>query len=316
MRCLRRPRCARRRGSRRIAVRPQRRRCGSALTESREHTRTSDWMTTSVAIATEHSVDPLDRCSGCRRSLVSTGPWCSSAASIPKAVSSPNTREEPIEVWLRDRPLHQRSNVERISDTPSAIRQPTHAEYRMPSTHNAHDALAQPARSPRQKRRGKAPYNAGTAVDRREPASSVVASCIRDAPRSPGTSLRCRVRIDHHLLVAERRAWSVRVATVDDFDALFAMVDAVVGEDKWLGAQPPLDRDVTIDRWRSDVDDPHAVRFVVEDRRRIVGEANAHLAGGRADLGMQVAEAYRGLGVGTVLVSAIVDWAPRTAPTR
>ena len=48
---------------------------------------------------------------------------------------------------------------------------------------------------------------------------------------------------------------------------------------------------------------------MVEDRGRIVGEANAHLAGGRADLGMQVAAAYRGLGVGTVLVTAIVDWA-------
>ena len=140
-------------------------------------------------------------------------------------------------------------------------------------------------------------------------------SRAKDPAREAGESLRCRVRIDHHLLVAERRAWSVRVATVDDFDALFELVDAVVGEDKWLGAQPPLDRDVTIERWRSDVDDPHAVRFVVEDRGRIVGEANAHLAGGRADLGMQVAEAYRGLGVGTVLVSAIVDWA-RAQPRR
>jgi RimJ/RimL family protein N-acetyltransferase len=101
----------------------------------------------------------------------------------------------------------------------------------------------------------------------------------------------------------------VRAATVDDLDALFEVVDAIVGEDKWLGAQPPLDREVTIDRWRSDIDDPHAVRFVVEDRGRIIGEANAHVTGGRAGLGMQVAEAYRGLGVGTVLVSAIVEWA-------
>jgi RimJ/RimL family protein N-acetyltransferase len=87
------------------------------------------------------------------------------------------------------------------------------------------------------------------------------------------------------------------------------LVDAVVRENKWLGAQPPLDRASSIDRWRSDVDDPDAIRFVVEDQGRLVGEASAHLSGGRADLGMQVAEAYRGRGIGTALLSATVDWA-------
>jgi RimJ/RimL family protein N-acetyltransferase len=90
---------------------------------------------------------------------------------------------------------------------------------------------------------------------------------------------------------------------------LFELVEAVVGENKWLGAQPPLDRGPSIERWRSDLDDPNTVRFVVERDGQLVGEASAHMRGGRADLGMQVAEAYRGSGVGTVLLSAIVDWA-------
>ena len=101
----------------------------------------------------------------------------------------------------------------------------------------------------------------------------------------------------------------MRVATVDDLDRLFDLVDAVVREDKWLGAQPPLDHGSSIERWRSELADPCAVRFVVDDDGRIVGEASAHLIGGRADLGMQVAELYRGRGVGTALLSAIMNWA-------
>ena len=113
----------------------------------------------------------------------------------------------------------------------------------------------------------------------------------------------------HYALVVEREPWSVRPATADDFDMLLELVDAVVREDKWLGAQPPLDRTTSIERWRTELDDPSAVRFVVVDEGRLIGEANAHLTGGRADLGMQVAQDHRGLGVGTALLNAITDWA-------
>jgi RimJ/RimL family protein N-acetyltransferase len=129
--------------------------------------------------------------------------------------------------------------------------------------------------------------------------------CHAAAAKSP----RPELRIEHHSLVVERRLWAVRPATADDLDRLFELVDAVVRENKWLGSQPPLDRGTSIERWRSDLDDPNAVRFVVEDDGRLVGEAGAHLNDGRADLGMQVAEGHRGLGVGTVLLNAIVDWA-------
>lgn len=109
--------------------------------------------------------------------------------------------------------------------------------------------------------------------------------------------------------MVQRRTWPVRRATADDLDRLFELVGAVVREEKWLGAQGPLDRATSIDRWSADLDDRYAVRFVVEDHARLVGEGNAHLDGGRADLGMQVAEEYRGLGVGSALLEAIVDWA-------
>ena len=107
----------------------------------------------------------------------------------------------------------------------------------------------------------------------------------------------------------ERKRWVVRFAEADDLDELFELASAVVGEDKWLGAQAPLDRTTTFARWTSDLQDPDATRFLVEDDGRIVGSASVHLEGGRADLGMQVAESYRGLGVGSALMEAIVGWA-------
>ena len=105
------------------------------------------------------------------------------------------------------------------------------------------------------------------------------------------------------------QTWIVRPATVDDLDALFELLDPVVREDKWLGAQPPLDRAASIERWRSELDDPNAVRFVAEDNGQLVGEANVHQSGGRADLGMAVAEGYRGRGIGLALLRAATDWA-------
>jgi RimJ/RimL family protein N-acetyltransferase len=122
-------------------------------------------------------------------------------------------------------------------------------------------------------------------------------------------TLRGGLGVEHHAVVVEQRRWSARLATADDLERLFELVDAVVGEDKWLGAQPPLDRATSIERWRSDLDDPDAVRFMIEDDGRLIGEADAHLRGGRADLGMQVAAAYRGQGVGATLLNAIIQWA-------
>lgn len=57
------------------------------------------------------------------------------------------------------------------------------------------------------------------------------------APRSPN-HLGQGVRVEHHSRVVERERWSVRPATADDLERLFELVDAVVGEEKWLGAQP------------------------------------------------------------------------------
>jgi RimJ/RimL family protein N-acetyltransferase len=109
--------------------------------------------------------------------------------------------------------------------------------------------------------------------------------------------------------MATRRAWSVRRFTADDFEGLFGLVDPVVQEHKWLGAQPPLDRERSIERWRADLDDASAVRFVVDDDGRLVGEVNAHVTGGRADIGMAVASDYRGRGIGAALLDAVVEWA-------
>ena len=110
-------------------------------------------------------------------------------------------------------------------------------------------------------------------------------------------------------LVNGRDHWLVRPAREQDFDQLFGMVSAVAEEDKWIGAQAPLDRLTTISRWTADLVDPNAALVVSEDHGEIVGEASVHLDAGRADLGMQVTEPYRGLGVGTALMEAVLTWA-------
>jgi len=112
--------------------------------------------------------------------------------------------------------------------------------------------------------------------------------------------------------VAPRDSWPVRLATADDLDALFDLVQPIVDEDKWLGAQPPLDRSASFERWRAELDDPSAPRFLVEDGDRLVGEANARVNGGRVDLGMAVALDYRSRGVGAALLSALIAWARTT----
>jgi RimJ/RimL family protein N-acetyltransferase len=110
---------------------------------------------------------------------------------------------------------------------------------------------------------------------------------------------------------SERPTWQVREVVAEDFDALFELVNSVAAEDKWIGAQTPLDRASSLSRWASELEDPASTRLVVVDAGQILGEAHLQILGGRADLGMQVDERHRGSGVGTALMEAIVERARR-----
>ena len=101
----------------------------------------------------------------------------------------------------------------------------------------------------------------------------------------------------------------VRRADPADVDALVELFAAVVDEDKWLGTQPPVDRDVQRSRFIEEMDPSsgHASLVAVVDDE-VVGHARVDLTPYKvAGLGMMVDARWRGRGVGGALVRAAVD---------
>lgn len=103
--------------------------------------------------------------------------------------------------------------------------------------------------------------------------------------------------------------FKVRVGCHDDFEAWFALYEAVAAEGRWIGGEAPSDRSARQDSFRSFVDDPDSESFVVEVDGSLVGGLSVRLRGGLADLGMQVDSAWRGQGVGSALMEACIAWA-------
>lgn len=105
---------------------------------------------------------------------------------------------------------------------------------------------------------------------------------------------------------------TVRPMTTDDVDEVLAVFGAVVDENLWLGTEPGFDRSARRERMLAGVDDAARRAFVaVGPDGRVVGNASLAAAGyGVADIGMVVAEGWRGRGVGGLLLDALVAAAP------
>ena len=88
----------------------------------------------------------------------------------------------------------------------------------------------------------------------------------------------------------------VREATVEDLDAVFDVYEAVAAEQRFIGAELPLDRARRIESWHSYFETRGSVMFVAEDEGAIVGMADLK-ARGPAELGMFVAPDRRGEGI-------------------
>jgi putative acetyltransferase len=101
----------------------------------------------------------------------------------------------------------------------------------------------------------------------------------------------------------------VRRARPEDVDALVDLFVAVVEEGRWLGTQPPVDRAAQRERFLEHVDgSARGASFVAVADDRIVGHARVDLAPYNvAGLGMMVDAQWRGRGVGSALVEAIID---------
>ncbi|HEV7888677.1 MAG TPA: N-acetyltransferase [Acidimicrobiales bacterium] len=113
----------------------------------------------------------------------------------------------------------------------------------------------------------------------------------------------------------------VRPAQPDDFDAWFAIHEAVAGEGRWIGAELPLDKEDYRVRFAGNFDADNVQLFVAEVRpapapadspepARMVGSLRMHVPPYRvAELGMAVADGWRGKGVGSALMAEAVAWA-------
>lgn len=101
----------------------------------------------------------------------------------------------------------------------------------------------------------------------------------------------------------------VRRARPADVDAIVDLFVAVVEEGRWLGTQPPLDRDAQRERFLEAIDASEGIvslAALVDDE--LVGHAHVDLTPYNvAGLGMMVDARWRGLGVGNALVGRAID---------
>ncbi|MGH2788363.1 MAG: GNAT family N-acetyltransferase [Actinomycetota bacterium] len=105
---------------------------------------------------------------------------------------------------------------------------------------------------------------------------------------------------------------TVRVAQESDLERLLDIYVEVAAERMWIGAEPPIDRDERLEKWRQRMAEGSAVTVVVEDDDAIVGSASLQGTAGPCgtgvmDLGMALLAPYRGRGLGSMLVKACID---------
>jgi ribosomal protein S18 acetylase RimI-like enzyme len=100
----------------------------------------------------------------------------------------------------------------------------------------------------------------------------------------------------------------VREATLDDVDAVVAVVVEVAGEGRWIATEAPVDVERRRRRMVEDIEGEDAIVLVAEAGGEVVGQLGLRLASyGVADLGMAVAAGWRGRGVGTALLAEAVE---------
>ncbi|MBW3593951.1 MAG: GNAT family N-acetyltransferase [Actinobacteria bacterium] len=106
------------------------------------------------------------------------------------------------------------------------------------------------------------------------------------------------------------RSWTVRQATLEDLDGVFDVYAEVAAERVHIGGEPPIDRDARLAKWREHFDRPHHVTFVAVADGRIVGSASITWAGA-SEIGMAILSEWRGKGIGSALLEALIAWAER-----
>ncbi len=108
----------------------------------------------------------------------------------------------------------------------------------------------------------------------------------------------------------------VRPATEEDLDLLVEQTWAVAAEGQWLGVEVPFDRLARRDRLAA-VASGESSRLLVADATAAGGPpAIGHISVviapyGVAEIGMLLAEGWRGRGIGRSLLDAAIEWAAK-----
>ena len=106
---------------------------------------------------------------------------------------------------------------------------------------------------------------------------------------------------------------TIRPATPADVDAMIELRKAIAAEGIWIGAELPLDEVGDRARFARTIDDAAAgepaLMLVADDEGRIVGQLNLHAPIGIGQLGMNLADGYRGQGIGAELLRQAIAWA-------
>jgi RimJ/RimL family protein N-acetyltransferase len=106
------------------------------------------------------------------------------------------------------------------------------------------------------------------------------------------------------------RPWTIRRAELDDYAQIATLFEAVAAEGRWIGTELPIDHDRRRARFADGLTRPDEVAsFVAVSDDTIVGNLGIELAPyGVAELGMLLADDWRGLGLGSALLEAAIAW--------
>ena len=106
----------------------------------------------------------------------------------------------------------------------------------------------------------------------------------------------------------------IRTATEADLDLVVEHTWAVAAEGRWIGTEVPFDRQARRRRMQETLASGTATSLVADaaavDGLPVVGVITVQVAPyGVADIGMLLAEGWRGRGIGGRLMQAAIDWA-------
>jgi ribosomal protein S18 acetylase RimI-like enzyme len=105
---------------------------------------------------------------------------------------------------------------------------------------------------------------------------------------------------------------AIRRATEEDLDRVVDLLWAVAAEGRWIGTEIPFDRPTRRAAFAGRLAGPDSVVLVADagPGAGVVGHLQVVVAPyGVADLGMLLAEGWRGFGLGSALLDAGLEWA-------